>query len=69
MHKFQKWKKAADSGELSVTADPLAGDDDDKFALSIFSNPIVRMPGSLSAACIGIPNVEPILQHIYDEHL
>ena len=35
-------KEVADSGELSVTADPLAGDDDDKFELATFPNQSVR---------------------------
>ena len=64
--------------------DPLAGDDDDaKFELNLatFSNQTVRRSGShllnffegvffvLSADSIGTPNVEPIQQHFYDEHL
>ena len=77
-------KEVVDSRELSVTDDPLAGDDDDdKFELSLstFSNQRVRRSGShllhffekvffvLSAACIGTPNVVPIQQQLYNEHL
>ena len=71
-----------DSKELSVTADPLACDDDDKFELSLatFSNQTVRRSGShlhffeavVSVPLptgIGTPNVEPIQQQLYNEHL
>ena len=67
-------KEVADSEKLSVTADPVAGGDNDKFELATFSSPRVRRSGTpllhcfdtvfylLSAAGIGTPNVEPIQQ-------
>ena len=66
-----------------MTADSLAVDNDDIFELSLttFSNQSVRRSGShllqffeavffvLSADGIGTPNVHPIQQQLYDEHL
>ena len=71
----------ADSEELSVTAYPLAGGDNDKFEQVTYSCPRVRRSGTplshffeavffvLSAAGNGTPNVESIQQQRYDEHL
>ena len=61
-----------------MTDDPLVGDDDD--TLATFSNQRVKKSGSpllncfeavffVSTVGIGTPNVEPIQQQVYDEHL
>ena len=62
----------ADLEELSVTVDPLAGGDNDKFKLATVISQKVSRSGTpllhffeaaffvLSAAGIGAPNVEPI---------
>ena len=66
-----------------MTVDLLADDDNDEFGLSLATicNQTVRRSGShrlhsfeavffvLSAAGIGTPNVEPIQQQLYYEHL
>ena len=73
----------ADLEEVSVTADLLAGGENDKFELATFSSQRVRRSGTpllsphffeaaffvLSVACIGTPNVEPIQKQLYDELL
>ena len=72
-------KEVADSEELSVTANPLAGEYNYIFELATFSSPRVRRSGTptlhffeavffvLSATCIGTSNVVPIQQQLYDE--
>ena len=63
-----------------MTADPLAGDYDDKFELATCSNPRVRRSGSpllrffffktvFFVLSEGTPNVEQIKQLLYDGHL
>ena len=67
----------ADSEEPSLTANPLAGEDNYTFELATFSSPRVRRSGTptlhffeavffvLSAAGICTSNVEPIQQQLY----
>ena len=62
-----------------MTADQMAGDDDDKFELATFSIQRVKRSGSpllhffeavffvLSAAGNGTPNIESIQQRLYAE--
>ena len=64
-----------------MSADPLAGGDNDKFELATFSSQRVRRSGTpllhffeaaffvLSAAGIDTPNVEQIQQQLYNELL